>query len=334
MNVVFFTRLYTPHIGGVEKQVSELSKRLIDKGFKITIITEKFENSLKSEEKIKKAKVIRISYPKVKYLGLICIWLKILKNIRIISTADIVHAHGVFIWYLPFRFLFPLKPIYTTFHGWEGIYPIPLKNILLRRISATLSWKYLCIGRFIEKYYGIKVNNIYYTAVDVPNKKDYKKDSRTLLYVGRLDKDTGLLYILECLRYLKGYKIIFCGDGPLASECKKFGKVCGFVDPGPYYEKAVICLSPGHTSILEAFTYKCLVITTYNNPAKRDYLIMTPFKKYIVVRKSPKKMADMVSYFSKHPEDAKLMIDGAYNWVTTQSWSNITRQYLKLWGVK
>jgi glycosyltransferase involved in cell wall biosynthesis len=120
----------------------------------------------------------------------------------------------------------------------------------------------------------------------------------------------------------------------LASECEKFGKVCGFVDPSPYYEKAAICLSPGHTSILEAFTYKCLVITTYNNPIKKDYLRMTPFKKNIVVRKSPKKMAEMINYYSKHPENATQMIEGAYAWVTTQNWKNLTKQYLKLWGIK
>jgi glycosyltransferase involved in cell wall biosynthesis len=136
------------------------------------------------------------------------------------------------------------------------------------------------------------------------------------------------------LRYLKGYKIIFCGDGPLASECEKVGKVHGFVDPTPHYKKAAICLSPGHTSILEAFTYKCLIITTYNNPVKRDYLKMTPFIKHIVVRKSPKKMAEMINYYSKYPENARPMTEGAYNWVATQSWSNITRQYLKLWGAK
>jgi len=334
MNVLFLTRLYTPHVGGVEKQVSELSKRLIDKGFGVTIFTEKFRNSLRKKKIIGGVKVIRISYPKIKYLGLIFIWLEMMKNLKAILTADIVHAHGIFVWYLPFRILFPFKPIYTTFHGWEGIYPIPAKNILLRQISAALSWKYLCIGQFIGKHYKIKADNVYYTAVDVPQKANYKKEPRTLLYVGRLDEDTGLLSILESLRLLKGYKIEFCGDGPLANECKKIGKVYGFVDPRPHYKKAAICLSPGHTSILEAFTYKCLIVTTYNNPVKKDYLMMTPFNKYMIVRKSPRKMAEMIIYYSKHPEKARPMIEGAYDWVKSQSWSNTTKQYFNLWGIK
>lgn len=334
MNILFLTRLYTPHVGGVEKQVRELSKRLVDKGFKITIVTEKYRKNLKNEDIIEGVRVIRISYPDKKYLGIICIWLALLKKIKMIIAADIVHTHGVFVWYLPFRFIFPLKPIYTTFHGWEGVYPIPTKNIILRKISATLSWKYFCIGKFIEKHYKVKANNTYYTAVDIPIKENYTKDHKTLLYVGRLDEDTGIRSILRCLNYLKGYNILFCGDGPLANECKKVGKVYGFVDPRPHYEKAAICLSPGHTSILEAFTFKCLIITTYNNPVKRDYLKMTPFSNYIVVKKSPKKMAEMISYYSEHPGEAMPMIESAYDWVTAQSWSSITRQYLKLWGVR
>lgn len=334
MNILFLARLYAPHVGGVEKQVSELSERLIKKGHKITVITEKFKNNLEEKENVEGVKVIRISYPKIKYLGLIYIWIALIKNIEAIRKADIVHTHGVFVWYIPFRFLFPFKPIYTTFHGWEGVYPIPIKNILLRQISAALSWKYLCIGQFIGKHYRIKVDNVYFTAVDVPQKANYKKDPRRLLYVGRLDEDTGLLLILESLRQLKGYKIDFCGAGALANECAKIGKVHGFVDPRAYYRKAAICLSPGHTSILEAFTYRCLIITTYNNPVKRDYLKMTPFNRYIVVRKSPQKMAEMINYYFKHPEDARPMIERAYGWVTTQNWSNITKQYLELWGIK
>ncbi len=334
MNILFLTRLYTPHIGGVERQVSKLSNRLINKGHKITVITEKFEKSLKKIDKIEGVDVIRITYPKVKYLGLVCAWLALVKNIKTIRAADIVHTHGVFVWYLPFRFLFPFKPIYTTFHGWEGIYPIPTKNIILRKISALLSRDYLVIGKFIEKHYRIKADKTYFTAVDIPKKENCPKQNKTLLYVGRLDEDTGLRKILKCLEYLKGYEILFCGDGPLAGKCKKLGKVFGFVDPRPYYKKATICLSPGHTSILEAFTYKCLIVTTYNNPVKKDYLKMTPFNKYIVVRKSPKKMAEMINHYSKYPEKAEPMIEGAYNWVASQSWNNITKLYLKLWGLK
>lgn len=334
MRILFITRLFLPHIGGVEKQVSELSKRLIEKGFSISIITEKFDENLKDEEMINGAKVIRLSHPEIKFLGLIFIWLWLLRNIQHIRQADIIHTHGVFIWYWPLRFLFPKKPIYTTFHGWEGIYPIPRKNILLRKIAAKLSWGNICIGNFIEKHYGIKANKIIYTSVDIPKKIKFPKKRKNLVYIGRLDEDTGLRQILKSLSYLKGFRIDFCGDGSLRKECRKYGNTHGFVDPESFFEKAAICLSPGHTSILEAFTYKCLVITTYDNLVKRDYLKMTPFEKWIIIRKSPEEMAKKIKYYSKYLEEAKPMVEKAYDWVKTQNWDNTTELYLQLWGVK
>ena len=45
------------------------------------------------------------------------------------------------------------------------------------------------------------------------------------------------------------------------------------------------------------------------------------------------KTAKGYHYYFKHPEDARPMIEGAYGWVTTQNWSNITKQYLELWGI-
>lgn len=334
MKVLMITRLYPPHVGGVEKQVKELSKRLVDREFDISVITEKYKDNLRNEEIVNGVRIIRLSYPKIKFLGLLYIWAWFFKNFSVIEQADIIHTHGVFIWYWPFRFIFPKKPVYTTFHGWEGVYPIPKKNIFLRRIAAKLAWKNITIGKFVEKHYGIKADKILYTSVDSPKKIKIKKDRRSILYVGRLDADTGIEKILKALSYIEGYKIDFCGDGPLLGKCKKLGNVHGFVNPNPYYEKAFICLSPGHTSILEAFTYKCLIVTTYDSPVKKDYLMMTPFSKWIVIEKSPKRLAEKIDYYSRHPDRAKDMIENAYKWVLKQNWDNATDTYLRLWGVE
>lgn len=334
MNILFLTRLYYPHIGGVEKQVKNLSLGLKKRGFNIKVLTEKFDKRVSDKEYLDGIEVIRINYPKIRFIGLLYIWIWLLINNKYLRWADIVHTHGVFVWYWPFRFLLLNKPIYTTFHGWEGIYPIPKKNILLRQIAAKLAWKNIAIGGFIEKHYGIKADEILYTSVDAPKKKNPKKDKGTLLYVGRLDKDTGIRKILDAFKYLKGYKIVFCGDGPLSNECKEFGKVHGFVNPDPYFEKALICLSPGVTSILEAFSHKCLIATTYDSPIKRDYLKMTPFYKWIIVEGSPKKLAEKISYYSRYPNKANNMIESAYNWVLKQNWDHATDTYLRLWGMR
>ncbi|MEK7498052.1 MAG: glycosyltransferase [Patescibacteria group bacterium] len=147
MRVLFLAQHKWPHVGGVERHVYEVSKRLEIKGHNVKVIS--------SED---------INYPKIKYLGLLYIWFWFFKNINLIRKSDIVHCHDVFIWYLPFRFLIPNKKVFTTFHGWEGKYPIPWKNVLLKRLANKLSMGSFVVGRYIEKWYGIKGDIITYGA--------------------------------------------------------------------------------------------------------------------------------------------------------------------------
>ena len=50
MTIVFLARLFYPHIGGVEKHVLEISRILIEKGHKVSIVTEKHDIKLKNFE--------------------------------------------------------------------------------------------------------------------------------------------------------------------------------------------------------------------------------------------------------------------------------------------
>ncbi|MDZ4229368.1 MAG: glycosyltransferase family 4 protein [Patescibacteria group bacterium] len=331
MKIVFLSRFFYPHIGGVEKQVLELSRRLITKGHQVRVVTTQHERGLKKTATKDGLKIIRLTPPPLKYLGLLYIWGWLVGHINLFKSADIIHAHSVLIWYWPLKLLLPKKPIYVTFHGWEGIYPIPKKNILIRKIDAWVARKNITIHDYVTKHYGIKADEIMYTAVDLPKATNFKKDYRRLIYVGRLDEDTGLRQILQALSFLPGFRVDWCGDGPLAGECKKFGPVHGFTDPRPFYQTAFICLSPGVTSILEAFTYKCLVATTYNNPVKKDYLLMTPFKNWIVVKSSPQKLAEAIKHYSADPASAQSRIRSAYAWVKTQNWDRAVKLYEAVW---
>ncbi len=283
--VLFITKYYYPHIGGVERHVEEVSKEFIKKVHKIAIITEKYDSKLTDQETQDGIRIYRFSYPKIKFLGLITIWLKLFSYFKLFITSDIIHIHDVAIWYLPVRLILFWKPIILTVHGWEGSYPIPLKNILLKRLSVLISSKTICVGKYIEKYYGIRADKIIYGGVNLTRFR-IKKNPKLIIYLGRLGKDTGLKTFLRAAKKLKDYKIEFCGDGPLIDECKKVGGVHGFVDPHPYLAKASICFASGYLSVLEALAYKCQVIVVYDNPLRKDMFLNSPFKKYIFLCKS------------------------------------------------
>src|SRR3990172_4277326 len=99
MKVLFFTRLFWPHVGGIEKHLLELSKLLIKDGHNVTIVTTKFEKSLDSVETYKNIKILRFDQPNVKYFGLIYTWFSLIKYIYLIKESEIVHIHDVSIWY-------------------------------------------------------------------------------------------------------------------------------------------------------------------------------------------------------------------------------------------
>src|SRR6266404_2210228 len=180
MKIVFLCRFFYPHIGGVEKHVMEISKRLIKKGHEVTVITEmpaavsdskkrllRFEKlELALTESVNGIKIYRIFNGGEDKFKKFRIWKEMLRLQKVIQNADVVHCHDVFFWYLPFRFLYPQKPVYTTFHGYER-YPITKSAIRVRKLSEKLSWGNICIGDFIPKWYGTKATIVSYGGVDV-----------------------------------------------------------------------------------------------------------------------------------------------------------------------
>lgn len=332
MKVLFVSRLYWPHIGGVERHVEEIGRRLKVKGKSVTVVTTKYRRELKENEKRGGVEIIRFRQPKIKYFGLVYTWLWLLRNISLIKQSDIVHVHDVFIWYLPFRILFPKKVVYTTFHGWEGEYPIPGKNVFLKKIASGLSDKTIAVGEYIEKYYGIKPDLVTYGATELP--KTASEKGKSVVYLGRLDKDTGLLVFLKLLKKLRGYKVDFCGEGELRKECEKLGRVHGFINPKPFLAKAYFCFAGGYLSILEAMAHKCLVVTAYDNSLKKDYFKMTPFSKWIICEGDAERLAEKISLYAEKKEMTTPLIDEGYNWIKEQTWDELTGQYLALWGIK
>lgn len=261
MKILFITRLSYPHIGGVEKHVEETSKVIKKKGHKVTVISEQ-----------------NIKPPHIKLFGLIFIWAWIFKNRKLVQEADVIHVHDVFIWYLPFCLIYAKKSVVTTIHGLEWDSPLNKISIFQKRLAARLSNRTVGIGKFLEKYLRVTFNIISYGAAEL-HKGSFDKMSKSIVYVGRLEENTGLLNFLNWLKGNKGYKVDFCGDGNLRKECERYGTVHGFCDPTSYYKKAKYAVPGGYLAALEALSYGCKLKLFWNNKVKEDYWKMSPFVK-------------------------------------------------------
>lgn len=358
MTIVFFARRFYPLIGGVEKHVFEISKRLVMMGHKVIIITEELNNrhpefisgSLKYKKKmlkqvqhdiIKDISIYRINVGKENGFKKFRIWKELWKLRSLIRDADIVHCHDVFFWYLPFRFLFPKKHVYTTFHGYES-YPISYKAVTMRKISERLSWGNICIGDFIKKWYGTRATYVSYGAVDMPKMKDLRfkiQDKESAVFIGRLDEQTGILAYVKAVEKVREkypkFSMTAVGDGEYKNKIANKVNVVGFQNnTEKYLENAHFAFVSRYLAILEAFAARRLVFAVYDNPVKEDYLRLAPFAKYIIISETPEELSKKIYYYLEHPDEEKKLIENAFQWAQGQSWIKMVDLYMGLWKGK
>ncbi len=345
--VLMFAPFFYPHIGGVERHVQRLSEELIKKKHKVTIVTVKHDQNLPEFEQLNKIKIYR--FPKKRLLN---IWFWVFRHRNLIKNADIIHCHDshTFIfWYLPFRFLYPLKPVYITFHGHEGSLPIPRTKKIMRKIAERLTNGNICVGGFIAKWYGTKPNFVVYGGVDEPKHTGNIMNSKiSAVFIGRLERDTGILTYISAVKILKrkyniNLEVDVCGDGSLREIIEKIIRenklnirLHGFVEnPIDYLIKGKFAFVSGYLAILEAMINKRLVFSVFENELKKDYLTLIPNSKdMMIIVSSPKELAEKIVYYYKNPKKAEEKIKNAYRFAKEQTWEKVANTYLKLWGVE
>ncbi len=356
--VLFITRLFYPHIGGVEKHVLEVSKLLVKKGHLVTVLTEQYDNLFKKEDKIDGIRIIRINNGKENWFKKFRVWKQIWNHRDLIRSADIVHCHDVFFWYLPFRLLYPSKKVFVTFHGYEGNKIPGRKSRLMHKIAEKLSAGNICVGDFLKKWYGTKPDYVTYGGVEISNLKSQisnksqiqntrldsaKRAKYKILFLGRLEEETGIMEYLMALLMLKNigtkFELTILGDGKLRRKAEDFSRVNkinagfkGFVGKVEnYLFEADFIFTSRYLGILEALSYKKFVFAHYNNLIKKDYLEMAPFAKFISVSAGHKQLSLSIEYFLKNEEEREKMINNGYSWVKNKTWDSLVNTYLSLW---
>ncbi len=334
--ILFLTRLYHPHIGGVEKHVEELSSRLIEKGYEIVIITEKFNKTLPETEVINGITVYRMSIPAEGFLKKFFIWKWMLLHANIIADQDILHIHDVFYWYIPFRFLFLFKKTYITFHGYEG-FPIKRSWKMQRKLAEKLTNGNICVGDFMKKWYKTCPTSVIYGGVRLEAEK-YKAKTHSGVFFGRLDDQTGIKEYIQSYNLIKrkypDFEMTVVGEGKLKERIPKGIKIVEFKkEIIPYIQKNRIIFVSRYLSMLEALASKREVVAVYDNPVKKDYLNLSPFKKYIHIGSNSTEIADIVLNLLGRKMPTKKLHEGA-KWAQKQTWDKVLSVYLTLWEIK
>lgn len=336
MKIVHLARLFTPHIGGVETHVREISKESIQAGHEVIVITEQHDESLSATEIIDDLKIIRI--PAGGYNSKLETWKALWQYHHVWQEADIIHVHDVFWWMLPFILLIKNK-LFMTFHGWEGQYPVRWQAKAQRWLANTLAVKSIHVGEWIQEFYWDKPDAVMYGGVNLPQ-LNFKKpiQSSKIVFLGRLSLDNDVhlyLKVLDTLKLKNKKPVVWLGDGEMRTECEKYGQVMGFVKkPELYLQAADIVFASSYLSILEAQALGKVVVAMYSIPLKKRYLETFPGVSSMIIGTDPQKVSSAIKELQRNKRKQIELSQSASRFAKSQTWKKVAEVYESLWQQK
>lgn len=318
MKVLFLTpRDSRRNIGGVEKHVRILSNELEDRKHDV------IELSLDGRE--------------LGWGGKLRSWRYLWENRQVIEDADVVHIHDVFWWYLPLLILFRKRHVYTTFHGWEGLYPPSFSARIQKKMAARFSRATIGVGDFFQKWYGVSPTKATYGALD-PNLLPLAQaftapgKTKTIAFFGRLEEINGIRTAIEAFSKLreKGFTTLFIGDGSFQLEASRVGQVTGMLrSPYQFVSQADVVIASSYLAILESLALSKIVVGIATNPLKRDYLSNHPAARFMRFFSKPNGIVRFVT--SVNPRRVSNSIKDARAWAVDQTPNKLADQYEELW---
>ncbi|MEP7167511.1 MAG: glycosyltransferase [Candidatus Woesebacteria bacterium] len=341
MRVVMLCRLYSPHLGGVEKHVLNLSKEILKGGNQVDVFTLPHERKLPSFEVMEgilvhrkprqlHSRVLKIFFgilpffPKKLAQNIVErdeIWGWLLWNLPTFLFADVIHIHDVFFWYWPIRILLPWKKVFITFHGFEAGSLPTQKAKKTRRMAAHWTNGNIAVGGWIKKWYGTDADLVTYGAGScIPEKSTALHTKMKAVFIGRVASDTGAKVYAKIIDSVSNYTLDIYGEG---SELGTVENSCALF---PQYDLA--CVS-SYLSILEAMQSKVFVLAYATDDLKWDYLQSHPMAHNMCIVRSEAEMKSFLDGFT--PEKYHREIERAFDWAKEQTWRALYLQYENLW---
>ena len=361
MKILHLTKKYPPIIGGDAFVVYNLRKQQIKSGHKVYVVTSNIygiENKdvLKFSLKEYPFNLDRITPKRVISLFLLTFWGLInLKKLR----PDIVHSHSADLgFFISIAARIYRIPVINTCHGisfndkqYSSVKRFAEKFFLkysgFRTVIAVdvIGLKYLKSGKIRNEAY---IHN----GIDLTRFQDQvrKTNQKTwFLFVGRLEKQKGLIYLIKAadiLKNKKDFEIIIIGDGSEIKYLKNktkdlnlegFVKFKGKVDDkmlDEYYLKCDVFVLPSiwegmPLTLLEAAAAGVPVITTNVGGILS---VFTHEKDALIVQsKNPEALAiEMLRLMDDHELIKKLSENGK-KLAEKFSWENSARKLDKIY---
>ncbi len=345
-HVLMITPRYRPSVGGVEKHVEEVVRVFLQRGISCDVMTTSHRPGLATIEKYDAIRVFRFPFGWNKFPPLIILWLFFMRSK--LARYQIVHVHDaipLLSWYPAIRILMPNVPIFVTYHGFERD-PIPGYFKVLRKISRYLVKGTICIGSFIKESYGVRCDFVSYGGTSVHNESESKRVG--ILFVGRLEEDTGVRQYMSALLHLReahgiSIELTVCGSGSLRTELERISKnmnlnvnFLGVVeDLAPLFKTHRYSFAAGYLSLLEAMSFGLPVLSIASSPLKHRYL--QSFHESgapISLQSTPEGIAEEIKRLMERPELEKKISKTSREFASEMSWTKVADYYMRLWKVE
>lgn len=245
MKIIFVCQKFIPEIGGIERHVYEIARRLAeDESNEVYVYATDPSGKLPKKETIDKIEVRRFPAiaPNEAYFFSPELYLALRKE-----RADIIHAHSFHAFPSYFSYLAFSKKKYGKFIFTPHYHPMsssrlrdffhllydPFQSIMLKKADKVICVSDYEIG-LLRKRFGITNGHM----INIPNgisverfdnhKADVQKDDGTfsLLYVGRLERYKRAQWIIEAMERLserypeRELRLVIVGKGPYEEELK------------------------------------------------------------------------------------------------------------------
>ena len=245
MKVLQLTAHFSPNLGGVETHLDDLLGVLAHKGYEIFVLTYMpLSTSAKWKvwESSKNLRILRIpwisglfyrlvSSPILEFFYLFPGLFVVLPFVLIVNRPDVIHSHGLVAGFVGVFWgrIFGIRVITTT----HSIYHFPKSGLYFRFVKWVFgnSDKVLTLSKQSAgevEALGVDKRKVrtftYWVDLDKFKTKDPKPKTKsegkfTVLFVGRLIEEKGILVLVESVKkWNKNISLIIAGDGPLARD--------------------------------------------------------------------------------------------------------------------
>lgn len=261
MKVLMLTDYFYPHIGGVEKVVFEISKRLLGKGCEVSVLTLN-TGKAKNFETLRSIRIHRAAWS-IDLTRVIGVQLtvslsapfKLLKAIKT-EKPDVIHANNLFFFTTLLAVLLKnmmKRPLVTTFHigpissGGVMNWLVSIYEKVISKRIVSQSDKIIAISIAVKNH-AIFLGAAPSKVVVVPNGVDSEQfvpklrtdenesardddDKIKVLFVGRLIFDKGVQCLIEAapriLAKNPNVEFVIVGEGPFERKLRKLAQHVG-----------------------------------------------------------------------------------------------------------